>query len=72
MSPYTANLIRFVTLASLVGAGLLTTARKVAPEQAGLWRRFLYFFVRCWVTLGFWAAILSIFSDGSDGTAGMP
>lgn len=72
MSPYTVNLIRFVPVASLVAAGLLTTAKRVEPEQREPVRRFIYFFARCFVTIGFWAAILWFFSDGTDATPGLP
>ena len=72
MSPHAINLVRFVTLASLVAAGLLANAHQVVPEQKGLWRRFLYFFVRSFVTVGFWAALLWNFSDGTDRTPGLP
>jgi len=72
MSPYTVNLIRFVTLASLVAAGLLTAAKRVEPDQKELLRRFLYFFVRCFVTIGFWAFLLWLFADGTDVASGPP
>ena len=70
MSPSTINLLRFVVLASLAAAGLLTVAKRVEPERKGPWRRFLYFFVRCGVTLGFWTALWWLFSDRTDATLG--
>lgn len=72
MAPYTVNLLRFVTLASLVAAGLLTAAKRVEPEQKDLLRRFIYFFARCFVTIGFWAFLLWLLSDGTDSPSGLP
>lgn len=72
MSPYLLNLIRFTVLASLTAAALLTAAKRVAPERTEITRRFGYFFVRCLVTVGFWALILWIVWPDSTTSGGLP
>jgi hypothetical protein len=56
-SDYHANLIRFVVLSSLVAAALLAATKRVEPTRKEFPQCFTYFFVRCFVTIGFWVAV---------------
>jgi hypothetical protein len=71
-SDYHANLIRFVVLSSLVAAALLAATKRVEPTRKEFPQRFTYFFVRCFVTIGFWVAVLWIFSGLPSGSHGEP